>query len=354
MTDFFSKGYLIMKAVLLYEHGPAENLIVVTDQPVPEPASGEVRVRVRAAALNYLDVWVRNGWPGIRLKYPHIPGADASGTVDAVGDAVAGWQVGDRVAIDPTIEWGVDLVRESPSQKPARFALLGEHVSGTYAELITVPARNLLALPDHVTYAEAAAASLVFVTAWHSLITRGNLRPGESVLIVGAGGGVNTAAIQIAKLAGCVVYVVGSTPDKLDRAKALGADAGVLRDIDGGWSRAVYQLTAKRGADVVVDNVGAATFGDSMRAAARSGRILTVGNTSGPTFEIDNRLIFSKHLSIVGSTMGPHADYITAMQQLFKGKLKAVIDRTFPLDQVQDAHRALESGDHFGKIVLDV
>jgi len=339
-----------MKAVLLYDHGPAENLQLVTDQPVPEPGPGEVRVGVRAAALNYLDVWVRNGWPGIRLKYPHILGADAAGVVEAVGAGVEGWQEGDHVAIDPTIEWG----REQPGQKTPRFALMGEQVSGTYAEAITVPARNLLALPEHVSFAEAAAASLVFVTAWHSLITRGSLRAGESVLIVGAGGGVNTAAIQIAKLAGCTVYVVGSTEDKLDKAKALGADVGVLRDIEGGWSRAIYQLTAKRGVDVAVDNVGAATFGDSLRALARGGRLLTVGNTSGSTFEIDNRLIFAKHLNIIGSTMGPHEDYVTVMWLLFKGKLRAVIDRTYPLEQVQDAHRALEAGDHFGKIVLDV
>jgi NADPH:quinone reductase-like Zn-dependent oxidoreductase len=343
-----------MKAILLYEHGPAEKLQFVTDHPVPEPGPGEVRVKVAAAALNYLDVWVRNGWPGIKLKYPHIPGADASGTLDALGAGVSGWSVGDRVAIDPTLEWGGDLVREQPDKKPARFTLMGEHAPGTYAEYITVPARNLLALPTHVSHAEAAAASLVFVTAWHSLITRGNLRPGESVLIVGAGGGVNTASIQIAKLAGCTVYVVGSSDEKLAHAKTLGADAVVRRDTEGGWSRMVYQMTAKRGVDIVVDNVGAATFMESMKAAARGGRILTVGNTSGPTFEIDNRYMFSKHLTIIGSTMGPHEDYVAVMRRLFKGRLKAIIGATFPLEQAQDAHRALESGEHFGKIVLEV
>jgi NADPH:quinone reductase-like Zn-dependent oxidoreductase len=343
-----------MKAVLLYEHGPAEKLQVVTDHPIPDPGPGEVRVKVAAAALNYLDVWVRNGWPGIKLNYPHIPGADASGVVDALGAGVSGWRAGDRVAIDPTLEWGGDPVRELPDKKPARFALMGEHARGTYAEYITVPARNLLALPEHVSHAEAAAASLVFVTAWHSLITRGNVRPGESVLVVGAGGGVNSASIQIARLAGCTVYVVGSSDEKLAQAKELGADAVVRRDVEGGWSRAIYQLTAKRGVDVVVDNVGAATFMESMRAAARGGRILTVGNTSGPVFEIDNRYLFSKHLTIIGSTMGPHEDYVTVMQLLFKGKLKAVIGARYPLEQVQDAHRALESGEHFGKIVLDM
>jgi NADPH:quinone reductase-like Zn-dependent oxidoreductase len=343
-----------MKAVLLYEHGPAEKLRYVTDHPIPDPGPGEVRLRVHAAALNYLDIWVRNGWPGIKLQYPHIPGADAAGVIDALGEGVTGWQVGDRVAVDPTIEWGADPARDLPGKQPARFALMGEHTSGTYAEYITVPARNLMALPEHVSYADAAAASLVFVTAWHSLITRGNLRPGESVLIVGAGGGVNTAAIQIAKLAGCAAYVVGSSDEKLERAKALGADAGVRRDVEGGWSRAIFQLTGKRGVDVVVDNVGAATFMDSIRALARGGRLLTVGNTSGPTFEIDNRFLFAKHLSIIASTMGPHQDYLTVMRLVFEGRLRAVIDATYPLDQVQAAHRALESGAHFGKIVLEI
>ncbi len=343
-----------MRAVLLREHGPAETLELVTDHPVPDPGPGEVRVRVVAAALNYLDIWVRNGWPDIKLDYPHIPGADASGVIDALGDGVSGWRVGDRVALDPTIEWGGQPVREMPDKKLPRFQLLGEHTSGTNAEFICVPARNLLHLPDHVSHAEAAAASLVFVTAWHSLITRGRLRAGESVLVVGAGGGVNTASIQIAKLAGCTVYVVGSTDEKLEKAKALGADAGVRRDVEGGWSRAIYQLTAKRGVDVVVDNVGAATFPHSLRAAARGGRILTVGNTSGPEVTLDNRYMFGKHLSLIGSTMGPHEDYVAVMRLLFKGALRAVIDRTYPLEQVQDAHRAMESGDHFGKLVLQV
>ena len=342
-----------MKAALFSEHGSADVLRVVTDLPVPDPGPGEVRVRVRAAALNYLDVWVRNGWPGINLSLPHIPGADAAGTVDALGPGVTGWELGERVAIDPTLSCGeCEFCRAGHENRCVHFGIKGEHTSGTCAEFITIPARNLLRLPDHVTFETAAAASLVFVTAWHSLITRGGLRPAESVLIVGAGGGVNTASLQIAKLAGCTVTVIGSTEDKLEQARALGADSVVLRDIEGGWSRAVYQLTAKRGVDVVIDNVGAPTFKDSLRALTRGGRLLTVGNTGGPAVEIDNRLMFGKHLSIIGSTMGPHSDYVRVMHLLFKGRLQAVIDRTFPLEDIQSAHRALESGDHFGKIVL--
>lgn len=344
-----------MKAVLLYEHGPVENLQVATDYPIPEPGPGEVRVRVAAAALNRLDLWVLRGLPNLKLAYPHIPGADGAGTIDALGEGVSGWSVGDRVAIDPTLNCGqCAYCRAGHENRCVRFGILGEDTRGTFAEMIVVPARNLIAVPPHVSLAEAAAASLVFVTAWHSLITRGGLRPGESVLIVGAGGGVNTASLQIAKLAGCTVYVVGSTDEKLAQAKALGADAVVRRDIEGGWSRAIYQLTAKRGVDVVVDNVGAATFTDSLRAAARGGRILTVGSTSGATFEIDNRLIFGKHLTVIGSMMGPHRDYVTVMNQVFQGRLKAVIGAIYPLEQVQEAYRALEAGGVFGKIVLEM
>ncbi len=344
-----------MKAAIIREHGPVENVTIATDLPVPEPGPGEVRLRVRAAALNYLDIWVRNGWPGIKLSLPHILGADAAGTIDALGEAVQDWEAGARVAVDPTISCGeCEFCRAGWENRCARFRLMGEHVSGTFAEYITVPARNLIALPDHVSFAEAAAASLVFVTAWHSLITRANLRPGELVLIIGAGGGVNTASLQIAKLTGCTVYVVGSSEDKLAKAQALGADATILRDVEGGWSRAVYQLTAKRGVDVVVDNVGAPTYNDSLRALARGGRLVTVGNTGGPKVEIDNRLIFGKHLSILGSTMGPHRDYVRVMRLLFKGRLKAVIDATYPLDEVRTAMARMEAGDLFGKAVLEL
>lgn len=343
-----------MKAVLLDQHGPSDVLRLGDNLPVPEPGPGEVRVRMRAVALNYLDIWVRNGWPGLKLDYPHVPGADGAGVIDALGDGVTEFSVGDRVAIDPTVSCGVcSFCCAGWQNRCVKFGILGEHRRGTFAELIVVPARNLLTIPEQVTFGEAAAASLVFVTAWHSLITRGNLRPGETVLIVGAGGGVNTACLQIAKLIGCTVYVIGSSENKLAQARALGADMGILRGIEGGWSRAVYQLTAKRGVDVVVDNVGAATLNDSLRSAARGGRILTVGNTSGPKAEIDNRLIFGKHLSLIGSTMGPHQDYVTAMSLIFQGKLKAVIGATYPIEQVAEAERALEEGKVFGKVVLE-
>jgi len=344
-----------MRAALIHEHGPVEKIQFVTDYPVPEPGSGQVRVRVHAAALNQLDLWVRNGWPGIKLKYPHILGADAAGVIDAVGADVNAWRAGDRVAIDPTESCEkCAYCRAGMQNRCVNFELRGEHISGTYADYIVVSARNLVQLPEHISFQEAAAAALVYVTAWHSLITRGNLRPGESVLIVGAGGGVNTASIQIARLLNCTVYVIGSTDEKLERARVLGADVLIRRDMEGGWSRTIYQFTAKRGVDVVVDNVGAATLNDSLRAAARGGRILTVGNTSGAKVEIDTRLIFGKHLSLIGSTMGPHQDFVTVMNLIFKGKLKAVIDSMYPFEQVHDAIRHLEQGDVFGKVVLEM
>jgi NADPH:quinone reductase-like Zn-dependent oxidoreductase len=343
-----------MRAVLLEQHGPADNLKYVKDYPVPEPGTGEVRVRVRAAALNRLDLWVRNGWPGIKLPLPHILGADAAGDIDKLGPGVEGWAVGERVVIDPSVSCGrCECCRSGRQNLCNQFKILGEDTSGTYAEYIAVSARNLLKLPDHVSYATAAAAALVYGTAWHSLITKGGLRPGESVLVVGAGGGVNTASIQIAKFAGAKVYVVGSTANKVAQARALGADEGIDRSAED-WSKAIFRLTHKRGVDVVVDNVGKETLFGSIRAVSKGGRILVVGNTSGPLAEVDLRYLFRKHITIVGSTMAPHSDFVTVMNLVFEGKLAPPVAATFPLEQAAEAHRLMEQGDTFGKIVLEV
>ncbi len=234
------------------------------------------------------------------------------------------------------------------------FAIFGEHVDGLFAEFAAVPERNLLPLPDGVSFETAAAASLVFVTAWHSLITRGRLRPGESILVVGAGGGVNTAAIQIARLVGArPIFVVGSSAAKLAQATALGADEVINRS-ETDWGREVYRLTARRGVDVVVDNVGAATFVQSLRALRRGGRLLTVGNSSGPRFEIDNRYLFSKHLTIIGSTMGTSVDYETVMGLVFAGRLRPVIDTVYSLRDAVTALARLRDGDVMGKLVLRI
>ncbi len=231
---------------------------------------------------------------------------------------------------------------------------MGEHAPGVAAEYVNLPARNLIKLPDHVSYAESAAAGLVYVTSWYSLITRGGLQAGESVLIIGAGGGVSTASIQIAKLAGCTVYVVGSSAEKCRQAEALGADVTIDRSADRNWSKALYQATGKQGVDVVVDNVGQATMPDSLRAVKRGGRILIVGNTSGYQANIDLRYIFSKQISLIGSSMGPTADFVTVMNLVFAGTLKPVIGATLPLGDIREGHRLLEAGDLFGKVVLEL
>ncbi|HZY42877.1 MAG TPA: zinc-binding dehydrogenase [Anaerolineae bacterium] len=340
-----------MQAILFQHHGGPE-VLEYAEVPTPEPGPGEVQVRIAAAALNRLDLWVRNGWPGIRLEYPHIPGADGAGTISALGHGVSGMAVGDRVVINSNLSDGTcDFCARGFDNQCDQWGLLGETRRGTYAEYVVVPARNVLKLPDDVPFDHAAAASLVFLTAWHSLITRGQLQAGESVLIVGAGGGVNSASIQIAKYAGAIVYVVGSNAAKLERARTLGADILIDRS-QTDWARAIYQLTNKRGVDVVVDNVGAGTLPLSQRAVRKGGRILTVGNTGGPKFEFDNRYMFSKHISFIGSTMGTRADFTRVMSLIFAGRFVPAIDRAFPLAEARAAHEHMERGDFFGKIIL--
>jgi NADPH:quinone reductase-like Zn-dependent oxidoreductase len=342
-----------MKAVFIKDHGGLDAL-EYDDLPMPVPGPGEVLVRLEAAALNRLDIWVREGWPGIRIQYPFILGADGAGTVAALGDGVTGWQTGTRVVINANLGDGTcEYCRAGLENQCVNWGLLGETRSGTCAEYIAIPARNLMEIPDHFSPIEAAAAGLVYHTAWHSMITMGKLQPGETVLVVGASGGVNTASIQIAKLTGAQVLVVGSSPGKLALAASLGADVLINRAETENWSREVYQLTGKRGADVVVDNVGT-TFYHSFRSARKGGRILTVGNTGAPKFEIDNRYIFGKHLRIIGSSMGTINDFKTVMGLVFAGKLKAVVDRTYLLSEARKAHERLQSGSQLGKVTLKI
>ena len=342
-----------MRAVFFQQHGGIE-VLQYGDFPTPEPGPGEVRVQLVAAGLNRMDIWTRQGWPGIKLEYPHILGADGAGLVAALGPGVSGWQVGERVVINSSLSCGHCEACIAGQDNLCRdWHLLGETVRGTYAEYVVVPAGNLYRLPAGYSEHSAAAAALVFHTAWHSLIVRGGLRPAETVLVVGASGGANTAYIQIAKLAGATVYVVGSSAEKLALAKSLGADVLIDRTQEENWSKTVYQITGKRGVDVVVDNVGT-TFPMSFRAARKGGRILTVGNTGGPKFEIDNRYIFGKHLAIIGSSMGTRHDFATVMYLVFTGRLKPVLDSTFPLSQAVAAHERLEKGAQSGKITLAI
>ena len=340
-----------MKSAIFQTHGGPEVLQYV-DFPTPKPGTGQVLIRLRAAALNRLDLWVREGWPGIKLEYPHIPGADGAGEVAEIGPNVSQWKVGARVVINSNLGCGnCDFCIAGKDNLCRNWRLLGETVRGTYAEYVVVPAGNLYLLPDGFDNRVAAAAGLVFHTAWHSLIKRARLRAGESVLVVGASGGVNVASIQIAKLCGAIVYVVGSSAEKLALAKSVGADYLIDRSKEENWSKTIFAMTNKRGVDVVVDNVGA-TFPRSFRAACKGGRIVTVGNTGGTKFEIDNRFIFGKHLSILGSSMGTRQDFNEVMDLVVAGKLKPALDREFPLVDARAAQEYQGQGTQMGKVTL--
>jgi len=377
-----------MKAVLFRQHGGPE-VLEYADFPTPEPKPGEALIRLRAAALNRMDVMVRNGWPGLKLEMPHIDGADGAGEVIALsgvatrdtqtkrgngaseketreletpalpgtarqGRRASGASVGDHVVIDANLGCGkCEFCLDGKDNMCREWQLLGETIRGTYAEYVSVPIRQLYRLPEDFDFHQAAAAALVYQTAWHSLVKRGNLQKDETVLIVGAGGGVNTASIQIAKWIGAQVIVIGSNAKKLEMAESIGADILIDRSKEPDWSKAVFIATNKRGVDAVVDNVGA-TFMQSLRALRKGGRLLTVGNSGGPKFEIDNRYIFAKHLSIIGSTMSPLSDFKEVMDLIVAGKLRPIIDKTYPLEEAASAQERLWRNENFGKITLDI
>ena len=352
-----------MKTVLFHQHGGAE-VLEYADFPAPEPKPGEALIRLHAAALNRVDVLVRLGWAGLKLELPHIPGADGAGEVVAINlpaphplslrERGEGVREGDRVVINANLGCGnCEFCLAGKDNLCRNWRLLGETIRGTYAEYIALPVKQLYKLPDDFDYHRAAASALVFQTAWHSLIKRGNLQKGETVLVVGAGGGVNTASVQIAKWMGAQVVVVGSDAKKLEKAEALGADILIDRSKESDWSKAVYLATSKRGVDVVVDNVGT-TFMQSLRALRKGGRLLTVGNSGGPKFEFDNRYMFAKHLSIIGSTMSALEDFKEVMDMIVAGTFQPVIDSTFPLKDAAAAQARLEKNENFGKITLDI
>ena len=342
-----------MKAILLHEHGNVD-VLKYSDFPEPTLAPGHVMVKLHAAALNHMDIFVRKGWPGLKLDYPHILGADGAGEVVSFADDVTGWISGDRVAINANLGCGIcEFCLKNQDNLCINWHLLGETIRGTYAEYISLPSCQLYKLPADISFETAAASGLVFHTAWHSLITKGQLKPEETVLIIGASGGINTASIQIVKYMGARSIVVGSTPEKLELAESLGADELILGSQDEQWEKIVFKLTEKRGVDVVVDNVGT-TFPQSFRTLKKGGRLLTVGNTANPKFEIDNRFIFGKHLTIIGSTMGTLSDFTEVMDLISLHKLHPAISKTYPLNAVKAAHSHLESRRNFGKVVLSI
>jgi NADPH:quinone reductase-like Zn-dependent oxidoreductase len=347
-----------MKAVLFRQHGGPE-VLEYTDYPAPEPRPGEALVRLRAAALNRVDVMVREGWPGLNLEMPHINGADGAGEVVALGSPPpagegSGVREGDHVVINSNLGCGAcDYCLAGWDNMCRDWHLLGETVRGTYAEYVSLPLRQLYKLPDDFDFHVAAGAALVYQTAWHSLITRGKLKAGETVLVVGAGGGVNTASIDIAKYSGAQVVVIGSDAKKLEKAGAMGADVLIDRSKDPNWSKAVFLATEKQGVDVVVDNVGI-TFMHSLRTLKKGGRLLTVGNSGGPKFEIDNRYMFARHLSIIGSTMSNLADFATVMELVVAGKLRPALDKSFALQDAAAAQEYLWHAKNFGKVTLEI
>lgn len=340
-----------MKAAIFREHGPIENL-EYADVPTPAPGPGEVLVRVRAVALNHLDLFVRAGIPGINLAFPHIGGSDIAGEIEALGVNVEGWREGERVVINPCLWCGrCEFCIAGEESLCVKFRIIGEHVAGGAAEYIAVGSEHLFRIPDEYPFEQAAAAPLVFMTAWRSVITQGQLRAGDSLLALGAGGGVATAAIQIGKLAGATVFAASRDEAKRQRARELGADH--VLDSNGDFARDIRSLTNRRGVDVVLENVGAATWDRSLKSVAKGGRVVVYGATSGPQAQLDLRPLFWNQYSITGATMANRREFNTVMRIVFwERRLQPIVDRVLPLAAIGDAHRALEDGEQFGKIVL--
>jgi NADPH:quinone reductase-like Zn-dependent oxidoreductase len=342
-----------MKALAFNEFGGPETL-ALRDVPDPKIGPDDALVRVRACALNHLDLFVREGIPALKTPLPFWTGCDIAGDVAEVGANVRTVHVGDRVCVNPNLTCGeCEFCLAGEDSLCVRYGILGEHEPGGLAELVKVRARNLLAVPAHVTYEDAASFILTNMTAWRMVVTQGRVRPGDDVLILGVGGGVSSTAVQIAKLAGARVIVTSSSDEKLERAKRLGADIGINYATDD-WAQRVFEVTHRRGVDLVIENVGAATWKDSMRSVRRGGRIVTCGATSGPIGATDIRVLFWKQLHIIGSTMASAKEFHDVMRLFFAGRLQAIVDDVFPLKDGAAAQQRLAEGKQFGKVVLRV
>jgi NADPH:quinone reductase-like Zn-dependent oxidoreductase len=344
-----------MKAVRIHQFGGPE-VLTCEDVPDPQPRKDEVLVRVRACSLNHLDVWVRKGLPGVKL--PHILGSDIAGEIVELGEYVAGFQTGgfktgQRVLLAPMHFCGHCARCLGGLQNDCReFTVLGNAVDGGNCELIAVPAANVIPIPDSLDFNQAASVHIVFVTAWHMLVTRAAIRPGQTVLVLGASSGVGIAAIQIAKLFQCRVITTAGDETKLEKARALGADFGI-NHYQQKISEEVRKITNKAGVDIVVEHVGAATWDESVKSLKSSGTLVTCGATTGPEVKIDLRHLFARQLSLLGSYMGTMADLHEVLGHVFAGRLKPVVDRTFPLKDLRAAHEYLEKSQMFGKIVVN-
>jgi NADPH:quinone reductase-like Zn-dependent oxidoreductase len=341
-----------VKAIRFHQHGGPE-VLRYEDVPIPEPGPGEVLIALRAAALNHLDLFSRDGLiPGVPL--PHIGGADGAGVVAANGLGATTYPVGTRVFFDPGLSDGTcDYCARGEHSLCDKWEILGEHRDGTFAQALVMPEVNLRPIPDGLSFEEAAAFPLVFLTAWRMVVTKARVVPGETVLILGIGGGVALAALQIAKHSGARVFVTSSSQEKLDRARTMGADV-LINHTATDFSKEVWRITEKRGVDVVIDDVGAATWAGSIRALARGGRLVTCGATSGPKPEEDIRRIFQKQVTIHGSTMGTRHDWEQLNRLLAAKTLQPVIDRTYPLEDAAQAQERMAQAGQFGKLVLTI
>jgi 2-desacetyl-2-hydroxyethyl bacteriochlorophyllide A dehydrogenase len=342
-----------MKAIVFRQHGGPE-VLEYTNVPEPSIQPNEVLVRVRACALNHLDLWVRGGLPNVPIPLPHIPGSDVAGEVTQPGAGVTTVRAGQKVVVAPGVTCGKCSACIAGRDNQCRqFTNLGYMIDGGCAEFVRVPEVNCMPYPENLSFEEAAAVPLVFQTAWHMLVARAELQPGEDVLIIGAGSGVGSAAIQIAKFFGARVIATAGTEEKAAKARELGADHTInhksqkIRD-------AVRQITNKRGVDVVFEHVGTATWEDSLASLAPAGRLVTCGVTTGFDAKIDLRFLFSRQLSLLGSYMGTKSELHTVMKLVAAGRLKPIVDRVFPLAEAAAAHTYLEASQQFGKVVLRV
>jgi NADPH:quinone reductase-like Zn-dependent oxidoreductase len=342
-----------MKAIVFTAHGGPE-VLKYTDAADPTPRPNEVLVRVKACALNHLDLWVRRGIPGVPFPLPHIPGSDIAGEIAQIGADVTTARVGQRVVLAPGVSCGKCVACISGQDNRCRqFTNLGYMIDGGCAELVRVPEVNCMPYPENLSFEEAAAIPLVFQTAWHMLIARAELQAGEDVLVLGAGSGVGSAAIQIAKFFGARVIATAGNEAKLQKAKELGADH-LINHKTQKIREEVRRITNKRGVDVVFEHVGIATWDESFASLAAGGRLVTCGATTGYDAKIDLRFLFSRQLSLLGSYMGTKSELQTVMKLVAAGKLKPVVDRVFPLAEAAAAHAYLESSSQFGKVVLTV
>ena len=342
-----------MLAAVIHEHG--ERDVVRLEQfPIPEPAPDEVRIKVHACALNWLDVGIRRGPQFGAIPLPLITGVDVSGVIDSIGSGVEGWQAGDAVTFFSLVTCGqCEFCRQGDVSVCAEHLIIGEHINGGLAEYVAVPARNLIAKPKNLSHVEMAALPVVATTAWHMLITIARLRAGETVFIPGAGGGVASLGIQIAKHAGARVIASSSTSEKMEKARALGADHVVnYREPD--WVQQVLDASDGRGVDVVQDNVGGKTWADSLRTLARNGRLVVCGSHSGKSFELAIPQIYHRQLSILGANGGTYNEMSTVVELANQGVLQPVVHKVLPLSQIHEGHRILEEHDHFGKVVIEI